>query len=386
MNRHLIRWLAGLFLLFPGFIFAASGHRKQTVCLNMIVKNESVVIRRCLNSIKPVIDYWVIVDTGSTDGTQEIVRECLSSIQGELYERPWRNFGENRTEALNLAKGKGHYLLFMDADDTLVFDNETKWPSLTKDVYMFWRGTEEFSYLKPQLVKGSLPWRWVGVTHEYLDCAKSCTSEVLNGVKYRSGAGGARSRDPQKFWKNVELLTEGLKKEPNNVRYMFYLAESYRDAGDKENALHWYRTRAAAGGWGEEIFCSKLQIGHLLRQTEHPIDEVIQSYQEAHRERPHRIEPIYYLAAVYNSEKRYSEAYSLLKMRQSTPIYKDTLFNEEWISQYGLSFQLAICSYYVGCYQESLDLCDQLLAMKNLPEIWRKMTKFNRTFPLAKLN
>ena len=46
---------------------------KKTVCLNMIVRNESSVIQRCLDSVKGFIDYWVIVDTGSIDGTQKIV-------------------------------------------------------------------------------------------------------------------------------------------------------------------------------------------------------------------------------------------------------------------------------------------------------------------------
>ena len=64
----------------------------KTLCLNMIVKNESHVIKRCLDSVKPIIDYWVIFDTGSTDGTQRIIQEVLKDIPGQLHERPWVNF------------------------------------------------------------------------------------------------------------------------------------------------------------------------------------------------------------------------------------------------------------------------------------------------------
>ena len=93
---------------------------KPTLCLNMIVKNEAKIIARCLTSARPLVSTWVIVDTGSTDGTQDVIRRTLADLPGELHERPWRNFGANRTEALALAKGKSEYILIMDADDELV--------------------------------------------------------------------------------------------------------------------------------------------------------------------------------------------------------------------------------------------------------------------------
>ena len=205
-----------MILLFPFFTEA-----KEKICLNMIVKDESRVITRCLDSVIPIIDYWVIVDTGSTDGTQEIIKKHLKDIPGKLYERPWKNFGENRSEAFELAKGKGDYILFMDADDTLEFQDGEHLPALTLDLYNMWRGTKGFSYQKPQLVRGNLPWKWVGVTHEYLDCGQSYTSGILKEVRYVSGDGGASTYDPNKFLKNVKLLQEGLKKSQITAVMLF---------------------------------------------------------------------------------------------------------------------------------------------------------------------
>src|SRR5262249_23581331 len=91
----------------------------QSICLNMIVRNEAPVIRRCLASVRPLIDHWVIVDTGSTDGTQDIIREYLRDLPGELHERPWQNFPHNRNEALALARGRADYTFFIDADELL---------------------------------------------------------------------------------------------------------------------------------------------------------------------------------------------------------------------------------------------------------------------------
>ena len=103
--------------------------KSSSICLNMIVKDEFSVIERCLNSIKPLIDYWVIVDTGSTDGISEKIKECLEEIPGELYERKWINFEVNRNEALALARGKGDYILLIDADDFIVPDSSFFFPN-----------------------------------------------------------------------------------------------------------------------------------------------------------------------------------------------------------------------------------------------------------------
>jgi glycosyltransferase involved in cell wall biosynthesis len=373
-----------LILFFCGSLCAA----EQTLCLNMIVKNEAGIICRCLDSVKEWIDYWVIVDTGSSDGTQEIIREHMKDVPGELHERAWKNWGETRSEAFDLAKGKGDYILFMDADDILEFEPNFEMPHLDADQYNMWRGTAGFSYLKPQVVRGDLPWKWVGVTHEYLDCGKPYATELLEGIHYTSIDDGATRHDPEKYWKNVRLLEAGLKKEPKNERYAFYLAESYRDAGEKAKALEWYQKRIDMGGWAEEVFCSKLQIGHMLKALGLSDAIVTEAYKEAYLYRPHRVEGTYYLAEMYSEQGDYKKAYELIKVRNwiPNPDEKDALFNETWVETYGLSFLCSICSYYVGEYEESLQLCNQLAEMDGVPESWRERAKENRKFSSDKLS
>src|SRR3990167_2861439 len=274
----------------------------------------------------------------------------MKDIPGELHERPWVNLGATRPEAFKLAFEKGDYILFMDADDILEFDREKGFPILTADLYHMWRGNKGFTYLKPQIVKANLPWRWVGVTHEYLDCLVPYSSETLEAVKYVTLDGGAASKEPKrKFQKNVDLLEQGLKEEPDNARYAFYLGESYRDLGEKGKALEVYQKRVNMGGWSEETFWSMLQIGHMLRDIGLPSNIVETAYYNAHEFRPHRPEPVYYLAEIYNEQEDYEKAYAWIKSLQSIPKppEKASLFNIDWIEEYGLLFQLSICSYYV---------------------------------------
>ncbi len=376
-----MRIILGLFLI-PLLSFA-----KETVCLNMIVKDEKDVIGASLNSVKDHIDYWVIVDMGSSDGTQEIIQEHLKDIPGELLERPWRNFGENRTEALELARDKGDYLLFLDPDDRLEFVEGFEWGELTADSYSMWHGAKGFSLLKPQLLKSqsSSTAKWEGVTYEYLTCESCRTNETIEGVVYqklpREVPPGVRQ------WKNIELFQEGLKAEPENTRYMFYLAECYRDVGEKLKALESYQARTRMGGWEEEIYWSHLQIAHLLKGLEFPPGVVAEAYLHAHRVRPHRAEAIYYLADHYNAQKDYGKAYKAMQFWASLeqPTQKDALFNEDWITDYGFLFQRSIASYYLGKYQESLDACDQILKKEKLPTWWRTQTETNRLYPLKEL-
>ena len=96
--------------------------------LCMIVKNEEHVIERAMRSALQTMDTFCIVDTGSTDRTKELIQKVSDelNIKGFVYNRPWVNFGVNRTEALELARNHMDWAFMLDADDILegTIDNE----------------------------------------------------------------------------------------------------------------------------------------------------------------------------------------------------------------------------------------------------------------------
>ncbi|HAB99375.1 MAG TPA: glycosyl transferase family 2, partial [Parachlamydiales bacterium] len=215
---------------------------RKTICLNMIVKNENKVIKRCLASVKPVIDYWIIIDTGSTDGTQETIREFMKDIPGELYEYPWVDFAHNRNQALALSKDKGDYLLFIDADEQLIFDESFSLSSLDKDFYFFLiRQPSGINYFRESLILNRLDLKWVGPVHETIVSSQAKTFALLQGVTNLSiTQDGHRSEDPRKYLNDAAVLEKALETDPENSRHIFYLALSYGNAKEYEKALYWH--------------------------------------------------------------------------------------------------------------------------------------------------
>ena len=147
---------------------------KKTIGLCMTVKNESEVILRCLESVRPIVDYVLVEDTGSTDGTQKIIREWLDRVglPGEVYDEPWRDFAYNWSHALARLREKKDvdYALIIKAGDVLEVPPGFKMPYLKADSYTLEVRHQELRHWRPQLVLNALPWRYEGVLHEFLSC------------------------------------------------------------------------------------------------------------------------------------------------------------------------------------------------------------------------
>ena len=366
-------------------IWLSSESPKKTVCLNMIVKNESPVITRCLNSVKPLIDYWVIVDTGSTDGTQEIIKECMAEIPGELHECPWINFAHNRNEALDLAREKGDYILFIDADEMLEYPPDYQWPTLDKDRFDITMILGNIQYSRVELIRSDLDWKWYGVLHEYIHASKCKTIEQLTHIFRTSKSDGHRSSDPKKFLKDAAVLEAALIAEPDNHRYQFYLAQSYRDAGEFELAIENYQKRASAGGWDQEVFISLLQIARLQRALNRDPKIVIDAFLTAYAYRPSRAEPLCDLAKYYRSLRMFCKAYQVALLGMSLPFPNDALFVERSPYEYDLALECSVAAYWLGNYEECQRISTELLLKSHLPIHVRRIVESNLNFANTRL-
>lgn len=357
----------------------------STICLNMIVKDETPVLRRCLRSVKPFIDAWVIVDTGSSDGTQDLVREELAGLPGELHERPWVDFAANRSEAIRLAGRRCDYLYMIDADEELVLPEGWSRPPLEADAYTLQYRYGNLAYARISLVAARLPWRYEGVLHEYLECGTPTAGQPLDGPVVLCRPEGARSRDPEKFAKDARILEAALAHEPGHARYRFYLAQSYRDAGDLGRALEHYTLRAALGGWAEEVYIARLNIARLKERLEAAPAEVGRAYLEAHLARPGRAEALVDLARYHRLREEHPLAYLYARAASELEPPADLLFVEPDALAWRADDEHAIAAYWTGRHAESRDLCARLLGDGRLPEAERARVEGNRKFALKAL-
>lgn len=245
---------------------------KNTICLNMIVKNEAHIIVKTLNNLCEKINfsYWVICDTGSTDNTKELIVDFFKekNIPGELVEHEWKDFGHNRTLALESAYNKTDLLFIFDADDEIVGDLVLP-HKYEHDGYTFNFGNNVV-YIRPLLINNRKRWHFVGVLHEYLACSENSTPHKnIEGNYYIvSGRTGNRSQNPNKYFDDANILKKAhydvLETDYGlSCRYAFYCAQSYKDSGYMDEAIEWYKKCLELNMWLQEKYVSAYAIGNL---------------------------------------------------------------------------------------------------------------------------
>ena len=365
------------------------------VCLTMIVKDEAAVIARCIASVKPIITRWCILDTGSTDETEVKAREAMGVLPGEYHHVPWRGFGASRTEAFELARINAkpdEYALVIDADDVLTYPNGQT-PDLRKhpggaDAYLLPVNLNALRYERPHLFRLDKPWRYEGVLHEYATCEGSPIITRIEGIAYECHRDGARSTSADtgkgKYERDALTLMRALQDEPLNARYVFYAAQSWRDAEDDERALKLYQRRAAMAGFEEEVFVSLLEIGRASERLGRAEPEIWAAYLAAYARRPTRgAEPLCELARFCRLKERHEMAWMFASTGIHVPYPSaDRLFISSEIYSWRMQDEYAMAAYYTGRKEISAQINEALLANEDLPQDQRPRIENNLSWAL----
>jgi hypothetical protein len=341
-------------------------HTSPTLCLNMIVKNESKIITRLFDSVISIIDSYCICDTGSTDNTIETIQTYFASknIPGVIVNEPFKNFCHNRSFAINSCIGMSDYILLLDADMILEIKDFNKEQLRTSDSFYILQGNETFYYKNVRIIKNNGLYSYSGVTHEYINTPPN---SKMTDLKKESlfvrdfGDGGCKD---DKFERDIRLLLGGLIDEPNSDRYHFYLANSYNDSNNMEKAIEYYKKRIDLGGWCQEVWYSYYKLGQCYKRLD-KIPDAIYSWLEGYNYLPERLEGLYEIIQHYRNISKHKLAlhfYELaIKILNEKHNIDDYLFLHNDIYKYKLDNEYTIIACYVGIK----NINDQVVSILN---------------------
>ncbi len=345
-----------------------------------MVKNEGARIERALESVLGVVSHLAILDTGSTDNTQDLV-EKFAETHGlglTIESSPFRDFSTSRNEALALAhqatdKDSGTWLLLMDADMEL----RGKWVQPTALTYRV-KQTHEggFSYWNTRLLRSDVDAIYRGVTHEYLDIPEGAgPPQLLEGPWFFDHSDGANR--PGKFARDITLLEAALAADPTDARSAFYLAQSYRDSGDIAKAIHWYQARSTMAGWEEEGWRAQLELSRLVPQD---TSLALSTFNR----RPWRVELLCDLSARLREKGEYHASGLLANHALAMPKPPgDVLFLEEHQYHWGARQEFSISANYSHDLQvkaRGFAICDGLALDRTIPDATRWLAFANSHF------
>lgn len=348
------------------------------LCLNGIVKNEAARIERMLKSVGPYVSSYVIVDTGSTDGTDVLIKTFFQErgIKGIIAYQPFINFSQARNAAIRAAETSrfaGEYLLLVDADMELQVIN----PNWTYEInggpsYDMIQKGGDTAYGNRRLLHSKVKGRYIGSTHEYLDVV---AAGLIEGAFFIDHADGSNRAD--KFERDIALLLKDIEKDPKNVRSWFYLANSYRDAGKYPEAIAAYRERVLLGGWDEERWNAQHSMALCMKELGKD-DAFVANMVKAYNMRPTRAESLHELAAYYRGRGDNTASTLFSEAGLELPLPSDLLFVSTAPYGYGMREHFSITAWYDEKKRaKGFKVCDSLATDPKIPAHVREGARSN---------
>jgi tetratricopeptide (TPR) repeat protein len=378
---------------------------RPLLALVMIVKDEAHTLPRTLMPLRQYIDYYYILDTGSTDGTLQAIRDALGE-NGEIWEEPFIDYGTSRNRVMDIATQADNppiFQLMLSADETVynmaalrkfcqehrnsVGPQHEAYP-VVMDV--------GWKFDSVRLSRTDAKWRYVGKVHEYLAAPDGEWRDTIRVpdtyIKFQATD---TERRLGREYKILEILLRETKENPEDGRSSFYLARTYNAIGNHSDALKEFERRVSLGGWAEEVYESLYAMAWQKKELGRPWSEIQQQFLEAHNHSPERAEPLYFIADHYMVNGFPSTAFMFAQRAYQLPFPKDAaLWVQEdiyaWQVRYviGMTASHETVKQYVFGAQALIDalkvepkdqrMIDRLIEYKSLmtPAQWKLLRNF----------
>jgi len=354
------------------------------LALNFICKDEAHVIGKMLESCKTITDLIVVNDTGSTDGTQDIIRKFGedNNIPTYVFERPFDDFEKSRNHAIQKLKdvvaelgwdaNKVHGYWF-DCDETLVIDSKFNKDQFVNDLYMINTFIGQMKYTRNTFFRVSKPFKWYGPIHEFIVCDdQNITSGLAENIHVDVKMTGASWQGdiPTKYKNHAFVLEKYIDANRQDPRWIFYTAQSYHDSASmpdnrEENeerlrrAMKYYKERVnRTDGYAEEIYYSQFRIGTIMRAMEESWNLTHQELLKAYNMDPLRGESIKIIIDYYLQMNEWNMAYLYSKFGKvnfhgKNPYPNRLLFVDEALYIWKFTEAHAAACFYTGRMDEA---------------------------------
>lgn len=354
------------------------------LALNFICKNESHVIERMLNSVKSITDLIVVNDTGSTDGTQELIKKfgLENNIPTYVFERTFDDFEKSRNFAMqklrdvvrdlhwDSEKTHGYWI---DCDENLIIKDNFDKNQFINDLYMMNVYIGQMKYTRNTFFKVSKPFRWYGPIHEFIVCDdKNITSGLAENIVVNVQMDGAswQGKTSEKYLDHAHRLETYINNDRSDPRWIFYTAQSYHDSASIQDnkyeneerlrrSLRYYRERTErTDGYPEEIYYAHFRIGTIMRNMEEPWNLTLQECLKAYAVDPLRGESIKTIIDYYLQMGEWHLAYLYSKFAKENfhgknPYPTRLLFVDEALYVWKFLEAHAACCFYTNRKDEA---------------------------------
>ncbi len=361
--------------------------------LTQIMKNESHVAKRMLDSIKSIVDGICIVDTGSTDDSIEIVKKWgeENNVETYVFERDFDDFEQCRNHSIEKARemflskndGNDYFGFWLDFDENLIIEPSFNKSKINKDLYMFNTYIGQMKYTRNELYRLSKPFRFYGPIHEFIVCDdKNITSGLMDGLRVNVSMDGAswKGNIPAKYLSHAHVLEKYINNDRSDPRWIFYTAQSYHDSASlpdnkEENeerlrrALRYYKERTTRpDGYHEEIYYSQYRVGAIMRLIEEPWNLTHQELLKAYAIDPLRGESIKIIIDYYLQVQEWHMAYLYSKFAKvnfhgKNPYPTRLLFVDESLYTWKFAEAHAAACFYTGRMDEARSVYQEIVTI-----------------------
>jgi glycosyltransferase involved in cell wall biosynthesis len=320
------------------------------LALAMIVKDEAVSITKTVESVRDLVDTWVVVDTGSTDGTQDLIAKAFEGVPGRIETAPFVDYSTTRNLALELAEKEADWVFMLSGGESVQDSTGLRafLEQATADAIAIRIKLGPRQYDSTRIHRSTAKWRYRGRTHEVLVSPEGLSNSVQRapGLVLHEKFAGEWGKELARWKRDVELLLPDA--ERGDPRSCFYLAASYDCLGDIDSAERWYRRRHELGGWFEEAWEAQLRVASIAARRNFD-GEGLAKLLEAHNAAPHRAEPLHTIAQHYYAAGKYPLAVMFADAGLALPYpERDRLFVDADVYAWKLHDVVAISAWRYG--------------------------------------